>query len=166
MNIENLSSQYKVIKLFPKDIPNILSICLGNPMYYKYCPPDITADVLISDMFALPPNKTYEDKYYIGFCQEDQLIAVMDLICKFPNDETAFIGFFMMAKELQGKGIATSIISQCCEYLSAVGLKKIKLGYAKGNVQSEKFWLKNNFFKTGTETQTGACTAVIMKRKL
>ena len=31
-------------------------------------------------MRILPPGKSIEDKYYIGFYQEGKLIAVMDLI--------------------------------------------------------------------------------------
>lgn len=44
---------------------------------------------------------SFKDKYYVGFYHKDKLVAVMDLIVKYPNDETAFIGFFMMAKKLQ-----------------------------------------------------------------
>jgi GNAT superfamily N-acetyltransferase len=53
-----------------------------------------------ADMAALPPRKAVEDKYYLGFYEEDRLIAVMDLILGFPKEETAFVGFFMMNKDL------------------------------------------------------------------
>lgn len=41
------------------------------------------------------------------------LIAVMDLILKYPNDETAFIGLFMVDSASQGKGTGTAIIEEC-----------------------------------------------------
>lgn len=34
----------------------------------------------------------------------------MDLILNFPDNDTAFIGFFMMNQALQGKGIGSEII--------------------------------------------------------
>ncbi len=117
-------------------------------------------------MKGLPPGKTYSDKYYIGFYKDQTLICIMDLIDKYPDEETAFIGFFMMNSKVQGKGIATAIISECCAYLKSIGFQKVKLGYAKGNRQCEAFWLKNHFIKTGVETQREGYVAVGMLRPL
>lgn len=166
MNIDLLSTKYKVRKLTKEDITDIFNLCSGNPMYYNYCPPAISIDGVIADMEGLPPGKTYKDKYYIGFYQNKKLVAIMDLIYKYPDDETAYIGFFMMSKDMQGKGIATAIISECCEYLKTIKFKKIKLGYAKGNRQSEAFWIKNLFTKTGVEVQLQDYIAIPMEKVL
>lgn len=90
----------------------------------------------------MPPNKTYKDKYYIGFYNNDVLVAVMDLICKYPNDETAFIGFFMTNSKLQGTGIGTNIITECLQYLKLIGYKQVRLRYVKENSQPKAFWEK------------------------
>lgn len=166
MDIELLSSKYKVIKLHKEHIPDILRLCSGNPMFYEYCPPAVSIDGILSDMSALPPGKAAQDKYYIGFYQCNSLVAVMDLIEHYPDDVTAFIGFFMMDKAMQGNGIATTIISECCEYLKTTGVQKVKLGYAKGNPQSEFFWLKNHFREIGTERSAEGYIIVVMERTL
>ena len=49
----------------------------------------------MNDMNALPPNKEMCDKYYLGFYDGEKLIAVMDFIMAYPDELTAFIGFFM-----------------------------------------------------------------------
>ncbi len=49
------------------------------------------------------------------------LIAVMDLILKYPNDETAFIGLFMVDSASQGKGTGTAIIEECLCFLKTAG---------------------------------------------
>ena len=114
MNIQHLSTQYEAKLLTHQNIDEIYELCLGNPLYYDYCPPIITKKQILADMKALPPYKTYEDKYYIGFYQNNQLIAVLDLILKYPDSNTAFIGFFMMHSKQQGKGKGSSLIEEIC----------------------------------------------------
>ena len=46
------------------------------------------------------------------------------------------------------------------------GLRRARLGFAKGNCQSEAFWTKNGFVRTGEEVNNGSYTAVVMERVL
>ena len=73
------------------------------------------------------------------FFDGSMLTAVMDLILKYPNDETAFIGLFMVDSASQGKGTGTAIIEECLCFLKRQGLRRARLGFAKGNCQSEAF---------------------------
>lgn len=107
-------------------------------MYYEYCPPFITVDGVKADMEALPPGKTYEDKYFIGYYENEMLIAVMDLIVGYPDDITIYIGLFMTNVSLQGKGIGSAIIQELCEYFKVQGYKRVELAWVKGNPQSER----------------------------
>ena len=67
----------------------------------------------------------------------------MDLITAYPDDETAFIGFFVLNIKYQHKCIASRIIKESIEYLKTEGYKKIRLGVDKGIPQSFSFWEKN-----------------------
>ena len=69
----------------------------------------------------------------------------MDLITAYPDNETAFICFFMLNIKYQHKGIASRIIKESIEFLKIEGYKKIRLGADKGNPQSFSFWKKNGF---------------------
>lgn len=166
MNIKALSTRFNVRTLSEDDINAVLNLCKANPLYYHFCPPAVTIDSVKSDMVALPPNKTIDDKYFIGFFLKDELIAVMDLISGWPNDETAYIGFFIMNANLQGSGIGTSIISECLQYLKSIKFQYAKLGYVKENYQAESFWQKNQFKPTGKESQQERYTIVVMEREL
>lgn len=106
-----------------------------------------------------------KDKYYIGFRGDERLIAVMDLVLEYPDKKTAFIGFFMMDTGMQGKEIGSGIIENVCRYL-AKRFSYVRLGYVKGNMQSEHFWMKNKFSPTGTVTQTEDYEIVMMQRTL
>ena len=120
----------------------------------------------LEDMEALPPNKGYGDKHYIGFFSEGTLVAVMDLIEHYPKTETALLGFFAMNANLQGQGIGTEIISDSIAYLAQVDFKKVRLGIDKGNPQSKAFWLKNGFTFTGEEYESNDSKILVMEREL
>ena len=152
MNINELSKDYKVRKLTESDVDIIFDLCKDNEIFYRYHPPFVTKQSIIDDLKALPPNKTYEDKYFIGFFENETLVAVMDLITAYPDLETAFIGFFMLNKSFQHKGIASKIIQDTIDYLETERYRKIRLGVDKGNPQSYSFWKKNGF-KTVSEDQ-------------
>lgn len=165
MEIKLLSDIYTVSVIEEEDVPEVFRLCEGNPQYYHYCPPAVTIEGIKADMHMLPPNKSMEDKYYMGFYHHGQLIAVMDLILRYPNEETAFIGFFMMNAKLQKKGIGSKIIEDMCAYLKNEFFF-IRLAYVKGNKQSECFWIKNHFKRTGVTTQTKDYEAIVMQRAL
>ncbi len=164
MDITKLSTKYQVRRLLEKDIDIVLELCLGNPMYYQYCPPAVTRESIVDDMAALPPKMTYKDKYYLGIFDGTRLIAVMDLILNYPNKETAFIGFFMVTAERQKKGLGTSLIKEIIDCLYMNGYEFTRLGYIKGNAQSSAFWHKNGFTETGVESHTENYTIVVLQR--
>lgn len=166
MNIQLLSTQFDVRKILDHDIMSVLHLCESNPQYYDYCPPAVSVEKIKSDLTALPPDKTYEDKHYVGFFEGDQLMAVMDLIFKYPNEETAFIGFFMVNSKLQGCGVGSGIITDCLRFLKHLGYAKVRLGYVKNNPQSKAFWEKNQFKPTGVESIQEHYTVVVMENVL
>lgn len=166
MVIQNLSKLYSVRKLEKKDVNTIFDIMCGNDIFFQHHPPLPTKESIVEDMEALPPGKGSEDKFYIGFFDNDQLIAVMDLILGYPKDEFAFIGFFMTNKSVQGRGVGTDIITDCLSYLSQCGYRRGRLGIDKGNPQSEAFWTKNGFVKTGEESEGDVSVYVLMEKAL
>ena len=138
MNIQALSKVYKVSIIKESDVPAVYELCLVNPQYYEYCPPAVS---------------------------KESIRAVMDLILKYPDKKTAFIGSFMMNASMQGKEVGSGIIEDACRYLSKK-FSYVRLGYVKGNMQSEHFWMKNKFKPTGIVTQTKDYEVVVMQRTL
>ena len=65
---------------------------------------------------------------------------------KFPEEETAYIGLFMIDIKYQNKGIGSDIIHDVLRYLKMSKFKKVRLGVDKGNPQSYSFWKKNGFY--------------------
>ena len=74
-----------------RDVDMVYDLRIKNSIYYQYHPPLVTRESILEDMDALPPGKTLNDKYYIGFFKRDKLIAVMELVMNYPKKKTAFI---------------------------------------------------------------------------
>ena len=166
INIQYLSGKYTVRALVPADAELVYEVLKNNRIFYEYHPPVVTVECILEDMEALPPNKGYESKHYIGFFHVDTLVAVMDLIEHYPQHGTALMGFFAMNPNLQGQGVGTAIISDSIKYLAQLGFEKARLGIDKGNPQSKAFWLKNGFTFTGNEYESDGSTILVMERKI
>ena len=151
MELNKLSTKYNIRILEKEDIDRIYDLCSENELFYKYHPPFVTKESILDDMQALPPDKEEKDKFYMGYFEGNTLTAVMDLILDCPKENVAYIGFFMMNKNCQGKGVGTQIINDCVKYLTELKFEKIRLAIDKGNPQSDAFWTKNGFTKTGQE---------------
>ena len=147
-------------RLTEADAAQVCALMQGNPLFYRYHPPQPTPESIRTDMTALPPGKAMEDKWFVGFYDGDCLIAVMDLILNYPATDTAFIGLFMTDVRYQHRGVGSQIVSGLAAYLSACGCGKIRLGVDKGNPQSHAFWTKNRF-------QTiGEARYIVMEREI
>ena len=166
MDIRRLSNQYCVRDLLTDDAPIIYKALKNNSIFYQYHPPAVTIESILNDMKALPFNKEYKDKHYIGFFQNTALIAVMDIIENYPDSGKAFIGFFAINTRFHGNGIGTAIISDCIHYLAQLDFKKVRLGIDKGNPQSKAFWTKNGFQLTGEEFPNSYSSSFMMEKKL
>lgn len=145
IDIKKLSKNYDVRKLNIDDAQMIYSFCKRNTQYYEYCGKEISIELIENDLEITPPGIPIEQKYYIGFFDNSKLVAIMDLIEGYPDCDYAYIGFFMMNYELQGRGIGSIIISEALEYLHEQSFQKAQLGIDKNNPQSNHFWRKNGF---------------------
>jgi D-alanyl-D-alanine dipeptidase/GNAT superfamily N-acetyltransferase len=145
IEIQKLSTVYTIRRMNDSDADEILHLCLENTQYYEYCGKQPSKELILSDLHITPPGTGESDKYYIGFFDAETLIAVMDLIDGYQEKETAFIGFFMMKKDRQGRNAGSAIINETAEYLRRTGKKKIMLGIDQENPQSRHFWKKNGF---------------------
>ncbi len=165
IDLSQLSRTYAVRRLDDADTDSILSFCRKNTQFYEYCKAEPTREQVLSDLHIAPPGIDEADKYYIGFYQDGILTAVMDLIDGYPEPENAFIGFFMMNKDVQGRGIGSAIIQETAAYLKTAGKTAIRLAIDKDNPQATHFWKKNGFAVIREAPQDG-WTALVAEKTL
>ena len=165
-DISTLSGRFTVRRLNESDAPAMLALSEKNTVYYRYHAPAPSLDDMREGLTAIPPGKTTADKYYVGFFDGETLAAVLDLVLDYPETGTAFIGLFMLDTTYQGKGAGSSLFSCIAGALAHGGYKKLRLAIDKGNPQSEAFWTKNGFVKTGEEYPNDHSAYLPMERLL
>lgn len=166
LEFKHLSSRYMIKQFTEVDVSSIYELCVGNPIYYEYIKSVPTYENIKDSLTELPPNISLDKKYFVGYYKEEQLIALLDIITGYPNEQTVFIGWFMVRKELQGTGIGSNIIAEALLYFREEKFQAVQLGYVKGNKQSEGFWRKNKFYPVGREKDTNDYTVVVMQREI
>ena len=63
-------------------------------------------------------------RLYMGFFEKETLGSGYNLILKYPEEETAYIGLFMTDIKYQNKGIGSHIIEEVTEQLKLCGYLK------------------------------------------
>ena len=166
IDISKLSGRYHIRPMEAADADDILALCRGNALYYRYCGMEATREQVLTDLHLAPPEVDPGDKHYVGFYQDGALAAVMDLIDGYPEERDCFIGFFMMNKSLQGRGIGSELIREVCACLGENGYGAVRLGIDKANPQSTHFWKKNGFAVIRQVEQQGGTVLVARKSLL
>ena len=166
MNFETILTPYKVRKLTEADVPDIWDLYLENTEYFKHCPQSPSRKTVKEDLAALPPAKEAADKYFIGIFDGNFFVAVMDMIDRYPDNRTTFIGLFMVSKSCQRKGVGTYIAKALSQTLGAEGYIRIRLGYIKTNLSALSFWIKKGFQPTGAESAREHYTVIEAEKRL
>ena len=115
VEISEFSKTYQVRRLGRDDVDAIYELCRENRIFtgiMSLC----DKESILDDMEALPPGKSREDKYYVGFFDGGSLAAIMDLILGYPEKSIAFIGLFMTDVRYQHRGVV---------HRSSAGLRRI-----------------------------------------
>ncbi len=166
MDITTISKHFTTRILNEDDMDIIYNLCKENKLYYHHCPPMITHELIIKDIYDLPKGKELKDKCYFGYFDNDKLIAIMDLIDGYPTSDCAYIGLFMLDIKYQGQHIGTSIINELIDYLKNQHFNEIQLGYVKTNPQAKHFWSKLGFTQCRDEVDFGEYFVIPASKKI
>ena len=145
----DFSQKYAVRPLTAGDVDKILALCAENEQFCTLPSPLATRESVLEDMTALPPGKCAADKHYLGFFDRETLVAVLDLIERYPQDDTTLHQAIYDEKERQGHGLGTALIGELLDELRREKFRKVRLAVDRGNPQSKAFWEKNGFALTG-----------------
>lgn len=164
--LEVLNGRFSVRELNDSDVPQMLRVAAGNPLYYEYMGLQPSVDNLTETLTALPPQRTLADKQFFGWFEGDRLVAMMDLILRHPKADMAFIGWFIVDSQRQGCGLGRQLISQVMAMLANCGVAEVRLGRIEGNQQSERFWHACGFAETKFSYDTDAYHVIVMSKSI
>lgn len=140
-----LSDTYRVIEADQADFEALFALYRSNQSYFDYFSLPLTREHLRKDMTILPDGCHREQKRFLVYCDQKRPVAILDLIEGYPDDKTCYIGLFMTATELHGRGVGSEIITALCGALNDCGYDAVRLAYGKRHLPAVRFWTKNGF---------------------
>ena len=165
--IETLSSEYTVKRIEEEDIIPLINLLRGNARYYRQLGIKHHARSLTDIMSELPLPDAKEKTNFVGFYGEDnKLIAILDLIAGYPEENDAFIGWFMVDAEKQGQGIGSQLFADIRATMKAQGYDYLQLRLHKNNIEAIEFWNNQGFKFNNKEEVINNKTLCYMDRNI
>ncbi|NBK96672.1 MAG: GNAT family N-acetyltransferase [Erysipelotrichia bacterium] len=146
--LKDTLKEYHFIKISEQHLQDVYALMKSNTYYFEKTQfHEVCLQECADDIVALPPNTKIEQKFYYGLYQNENLIAVLDFIEGYPQEEIIYIGLFMLEQKAHGTKQAQKIISAFKKATQLAGFKKIALGCYENNLIGYRFWLKQGFRK-------------------
>ncbi len=174
MILNDLTKQikdYDIKKIEEADYQALHALHLSNTAYNAYFDKrPISLAKCIEGTKALPPNTSFEQKFYIGFHQNKQLVAVLDYVEGYPKDKVVWIGLLMIDANYQRQGIARKIVQHFINAVASSDYQSIQLGVIAKNSTAFAFWQKMGFIEIDrryiSSTVCAKLEVIIMERFL
>lgn len=144
-NIETLSADYEVQRITEEDISDVYNLCRSNVRYYRSIGQRPSKQRLTEVISELPDSAETSQKFFVGFYENDKLVALLDLITGYPDKDNAFIGWFMVDADRQRKGIGSQIFADIRATMKAHGFRVLTLKCPATNEEAITFWEKQGF---------------------
>lgn len=166
-DIEILSSEYDVRAITESEISDVYRLCKSNRKYYRYIHKEPTLRNLTDVISELPEGTGKEDKHFVGFYDDDgQLVAILDLITGYPENDDAFIGWFMVDAALQHQGIGSQIFADVRAAMKAQGYDYISVGCVEANTEALSFWQGQGFKESGKTVEQPEYRTILLERSI
>ena len=166
-DIQALATEYNVRRITEADIARVYRLAKQNRKFYELLNQEPTIEGLTELISDVPEEAGPNGKYFVGFYDgSKQLVAVMDLICGYPQPETAFIGWYMVDANLQGMGIGSDVFADVRSALLAQGYSNVLLKCPAVCEEAIAFWRQQGFKETGVSENAGEYEVIEMIREL
>lgn len=162
----NLFADFHVEKLDENNLNDIFCICQNNVYYYKCLKETPTIFSVKTILEEVPPNKNFNDKFVLGFFENNKLVAILDLVKDYPKSNNIFIGLFIIDVYYQNKGIGSKVIKRLINILKTIGVSECYLGVVDSNEKAYIFWKKQGFEETGKIYNHEKYNVIMMMKKI
>ncbi|MCQ2359229.1 MAG: GNAT family N-acetyltransferase [Phascolarctobacterium sp.] len=145
MDVRSFSTEYEVRTILPEDSEDIYKLGKLNLKYYQSMHNLPAAESLTEFISRLPQQSKDQDRYLVGFYDEANLLAVMEIITGHPQEDAAFIGWFMVDGAKMCQGIGSRIFADVRAALKAYGYNSLSIACNQENTQAIAFWKEQGF---------------------
>jgi ribosomal protein S18 acetylase RimI-like enzyme len=104
-----------------------------------------------STLMFVPEGRSPDDKAPFGVWADDELVGLLDLLLRYPDDETIYIGLLLIDRAHQGQGVGTAAIRALERDLLPrwPWARRLRLSVVRANDQTLGFWRRLGFTETG-----------------
>ena len=183
LDIQALGTSYNVRHLTGADISDVVMLVRSNRRFYRQLGIRPSRSRLTEIVTNIAKGGDYagnveggeggavrpEDAatYFVGFFDDDdELVAVLDLICGYPELHDAFIGWFMVDADLQGRGVGSGIFADVRAAMKAQGYTRLQLKCPKASESALSFWEEQGFQPVGHEESNGIYDVIVLARDI
>jgi len=167
LDIQSLGTGYEVRRLTEADITDVVLLMRSNRRHWRKMGVKPSRSRLTEIISSVPGATGGEDSYFVGFYDDDaDLVAVLDLICGYPEPDDAFIGWFMVDDAQQGRGVGSAIFADVRASMKAQGYDHLEVRCPKESAPSLAFWQAQGFELDGTQSDGGGYTVVGLQRDI
>lgn len=125
--------------------------------YYTYIQEEWpTEENLREDITALPPGRSLSDKTFALLYREGVPAAVVDYVEGYPDEETGYVGLFLLDRSLHRQGVGTRLLAALEQAAVQTGKSRLELGCYETNGPGLSFWCKQGFTELRRKNRTGA----------
>lgn len=98
------------------------------------------------EFIDVPPGRSLDDKFVFGITsQQSDLVGVLDVLRRYPDETTWWIGLLLFAPEVRSQGIGKKTVQGFADYVQANGGQAIMLGVVEENKLALNFWNQIGF---------------------
>src|ERR1700674_4553243 len=138
----------------PPEMAALQCVLEMAPAYYQSMTGAPPCGALAQSMFtALPPDKTYDDKFVWGLYAGDAMIGCADVIRGYPVRDKALLSLLSLAGPWQRLGLGRAfamLVEQAI--LTWNEISNLRLGVAVSNPGADHLWRKMGYLETGEKT--------------
>jgi GNAT superfamily N-acetyltransferase len=141
----------------PAEMAALQCVLEAAPAYYQSVTGAPPCGALAQTMFtALPPEKTYDDKFVWGLYAGDAMIGCADVIRGYPVRDKALISLLLLAEPWQRRGLGRAFATLVEHAIVAWNeISTLRLGVAVSNPGAYIFWRKMGYLETGETKRAG-----------
>ncbi|MCM8607341.1 MULTISPECIES: GNAT family N-acetyltransferase [Lactiplantibacillus] len=144
MKLATLQAQlpdFEIRLLTLADQEDLLRLEQSNPQYHQYFSPEpLTMTEVQHDLTAHPDELAAAQKQVFGFYLAHRLVAVVDLLNQYPQEQFLFIGLLMVNRAYQRKSVGRIIVTGLMQAALASNIKVIQLTRVTADEGVARFW--------------------------
>ncbi|WP_338208054.1 GNAT family N-acetyltransferase [Lactiplantibacillus paraxiangfangensis] len=137
---------FKIRLLTLENQEELLALERSNPEYHRYFSPEpLTTEEVQHDLTATPHTVAPEQKQVFGFYLANRLVAVLDVLNQYPQEQFLFIGLLMVNQAYQRKTVGKVIMTGLMQAAMKSGVVCLQLTRVTTDTGVETFWKKLGF---------------------